>query len=69
MTLRYENPREIEIQRAERRRCVGLVLELFGQQRAFPEIAALLDDLANRMEHPELAQLEAAAERLPHPND
>lgn len=59
MTLRLENDREIEIQRSERRRCVGLVLELFGQQREYQEIAALLDDLANRMEHPELAQLES----------
>jgi hypothetical protein len=48
------------------KRCVGLVLDLFAQQRQFPEIARLLDDLANRMEHPELAQLEDAANRPPY---
>ncbi len=73
MTLRYESDRDIEIQRAERQRCVGLVLAAFAEVRNFPEFAERLDRLANEMEHPDLQQLETAAESLTpsraHPDD
>lgn len=38
----------------ERKRCVGRVLNLFAKMRRFPEFAEMLDDLATRLEHPEL---------------
>lgn len=63
MHMHYENGHDIEVQRAERMRCVGLVLAAFAEMRNFPEFAERLDRLANEMEHPDLAQLEHAAVR------